>query len=37
VLFLDEIDALRDEALISVLRRLRAGHPAPPPRASPGR
>ncbi len=26
VLFLDEIDALRDQALISVLRQLRAGH-----------
>ena len=27
VLFLDEIDALRDNALISVLRQLRSGHP----------
>lgn len=30
VLFLDEIDALRDEVLISVLRQLRAGHPSRP-------
>jgi hypothetical protein len=26
VVFIDEIDALRDEALISVLRQLRAGY-----------
>jgi type II secretory pathway predicted ATPase ExeA len=30
VLFLDEIDALRDEALISVLRQLRGGYPGRP-------
>lgn len=30
VLFLDEIDALQDEALISVLRQLRSGYPARP-------
>jgi hypothetical protein len=30
VLFLDEIDALQDEVLISVLRQLRAGHPSRP-------
>jgi hypothetical protein len=30
VLFIDEIDALRDEALLSVLRQLRAGHPQRP-------
>ena len=27
VLFIDEIDALRDDALLSVLRQVRAGHP----------
>jgi hypothetical protein len=30
VLFIDEIDALRDAALLSVLRQLRAGHPQRP-------
>ncbi len=30
VLFIDEIDALRDDALLSVLRQLRAGHPNRP-------
>ena len=30
VLFIDEIDALRDDALLSVLRQLRAGHPQRP-------
>ncbi len=30
VLFLDEIDALRDQALVSVLRQLRNGHEARP-------
>ena len=30
VLFLDEIDALRDDTLISVLRQLRAGYPRRP-------
>lgn len=30
VLFLDEIDALQEEALISALRQLRAGYPARP-------
>lgn len=30
VLFLDEIDALRDETLLSVLRQLRSGYPARP-------
>ncbi|MBI5515217.1 MAG: ATP-binding protein [Deltaproteobacteria bacterium] len=30
VIFLDEIDALRDAALLSVLRQLRAGHPNRP-------
>ena len=30
VLFVDEIDALRDDALLSVLRQLRAGHPQRP-------
>src|SRR5215510_12099807 len=30
VVFIDEIDALRDEALISVLRQLRAGYPLRP-------
>lgn len=30
VLFLDEIDALRDQVLLSVLRQLRAGHPYRP-------
>ena len=30
VVFLDEIDALRDQVLISVLRQLRDGHPARP-------
>jgi hypothetical protein len=30
VLFLDEIDALRDEAMISVLRQLRGGYPTRP-------
>lgn len=30
VLFLDEIDALRDDALLSLLRQLRAGHPRRP-------
>lgn len=30
VIFLDEIDALRDEALVSVLRQIRAGHKARP-------
>jgi len=30
VLFLDEIDALQDEALISVLRQIRAGYPGRP-------
>jgi len=30
VLFLDEIDALRDETLLSVLRQLRAGYPERP-------
>jgi hypothetical protein len=30
VLFIDEIDALRDNALLSVLRQLRAGHPQRP-------
>jgi len=30
VLFLDEIDALRDDALISVLRQLRSGYPSRP-------
>ena len=30
VLFLDEIDALRDDALVSVLRQLRAGYPNRP-------
>lgn len=30
VLFLDEVDALRDDALISVLRQLRAGYPDRP-------
>jgi hypothetical protein len=34
VLFIDEIDALRDEALLSVLRQLRAGH-SQRPRAFP--
>jgi len=35
VLFIDEIDALRDDALLSVLRQLRAGFPKRP-RAFPG-
>jgi type II secretory pathway predicted ATPase ExeA len=30
VLFIDEIDALHDDALLSVLRQLRAGHPQRP-------
>ena len=30
VLFIDEIDALRDDALLSVLRQLRAGYPRRP-------
>ena len=30
VLFIDEIDALRDDALLSVLRQLRAGYPQRP-------
>lgn len=30
VLFLDEIDALRDETLLAVLRQLRSGYPARP-------
>ncbi len=30
MLFLDEIDALRDQVLLSVLRQLRAGHPYRP-------
>ncbi len=30
VLFIDEIDALRDDALLSVLRQLRAGYPKRP-------
>jgi hypothetical protein len=30
VVFLDEIDALQDDALISVLRQIRAGYPARP-------
>lgn len=30
VVFIDEIDALRDEALLSVLRQLRTGHPGRP-------
>jgi hypothetical protein len=30
VLFIDEIDALRDDALLSVLHQLRAGHPQRP-------
>lgn len=32
VVFLDEIDALRDDALISVLRQLRSGYPQRPSR-----
>ena len=32
VLFLDEIDALRDETLLAVLRQLRAGYPERPAR-----
>jgi hypothetical protein len=32
VLFLDEIDALRDETLLTVLRQLRAGYPERPAR-----
>jgi hypothetical protein len=30
IIFIDEIDALRDEALISVLRQLRSGYPGRP-------
>ena len=32
VVLIDEIDALRDEVLVSVLRQLRAGHPSRPER-----